>query len=204
MAPDDKFDILGTTTLILERSLIKSDQNIFAPWAWFARAWVKWHTLAVLLAELCAPYEGELADRAWSAAQQVFNQYSELVSQPDAGMLLKPVAKLFRRVQQLRGGSAIPPRAAQQLGKPDISVSEPLVGGLHFAVNGISHANVADDGVKFPAIQIEGLYLKETDPWYNWETFLNEMNGPDHFDSADSMSWYANWPRLPYSEVSRY
>ena len=181
--PSDDFNILERTTEILQRGLQKTNDSTFAPWAWFTKAWVKWHTLAVLLAELCVPRSGDLAERAFLVAQATYSQYSELVSQPDAGMLWKPVAKLYRRVQQVRGRVPSQPSTTQ----PSQKYNAPNVENP-FRQNG-SASNGLDstiDGVGGQTERMEGVGPDGNDSWLSWNLFLNGVNEPDFFSSSYS------------------
>ena len=177
----DDFDILKTTTEVLERSLQNSDEPTFAPWAWFARAWVKWHALAVCLAELCTPRRDELADRAYAAAKHAFDHYAGLVSRPDAGMLWKPVVKLYRRVQRLRGDADRQCTVHQTL-KDDLSLLDDLASPLAKNVNGT--VDWIYDGANFEYEQLNEFHFDENDPWLTWNLFLEDANGVDLFSGG--------------------
>jgi hypothetical protein len=98
----DDFDILGRTTEILELNLTKPVNTTFAPWAWFAKPWVRWYILAVLLAELCTPREGDLTEKAYRVAKENFARYGELIADTDLRTLWKPLVKLMRHVDRVR------------------------------------------------------------------------------------------------------
>ena len=178
----DDFDILKTTTEVLERSLQKSNESTFAPWAWFARAWVKWHALAVCLAELCTPRRDELADRAYAAAKHAFDHYASLVSRPDSGMLWKPVAKLYRRVQRLRGDAYRKSIILHQSPRHDLSpldvLANPFTGNVNSTVDWI------DDCAGLQNDQLNEFHLDENDPWLTWNLFLEDANEVDLFDDG--------------------
>ncbi|EME43831.1 C6 zinc finger domain-containing protein [Dothistroma septosporum NZE10] len=106
-SPTERFDLLATATEVLERSQSKRSWIAFAQWAWFS--WVKWYALAVVLAELCYTH-GELADRAWRVAQASYDNYAKVVADTKSGLLWKPIMRLMRKVQQVRGEQ----RLAQQ------------------------------------------------------------------------------------------
>jgi hypothetical protein len=98
----DDYDILARTTEILELNLTKPVNTTFAPWAWFAKPWVRWYILAVLLTELCIPREGELAERAYKIAKESLARYGELIADTDLRTVWKPLIKLMRYVDQVR------------------------------------------------------------------------------------------------------
>lgn len=66
---------------------------------------VKWYALAVVLAELCTA-QGPLADRAWQVAQIIYDDYAKVVADTKKGLLWKPIAKLMRRVRDVRESHA--------------------------------------------------------------------------------------------------
>jgi hypothetical protein len=95
----DNNEILIMATEVLERSQLKRSWFQFAQWAWFK--WVKWFALAVVLAELCTA-RGSSADRAWTVAQQSFDDYATIVADSKSGLLWKPIAKLMQRARSIR------------------------------------------------------------------------------------------------------
>ena len=101
---NDEFGILENATRALEAEL-GAKATDFAPWAW--KSWVQWYSLAIVLAELCSQPHGEKQDYAYEVAVQVFDRYSMLIADDDHGALWRPIAKLMRRVQQLRGQSLV-------------------------------------------------------------------------------------------------
>jgi hypothetical protein len=95
----DDFDVLEHSTKVLQQDLVIKSAE-FAPWAW--KSWVKWHALAIVLVELCSQRFGRNHDAAYRIAVQSFDRYSSLIADNETGMLWKPIAKLMRRLQQLR------------------------------------------------------------------------------------------------------
>jgi hypothetical protein len=105
----DDFNVLEHATIVLQHdSIIKSAE--FAPWAW--KSWVKWYALAIVLVELYSQSPGEKYDAAYSIAVQSFSRYSRLIADSDTGLLWKPIVKLMRRLQQLRGFNGISEQAS--------------------------------------------------------------------------------------------
>lgn len=98
----DEFDILARTREILELNLTKPVNTTFAPWAWFAKPWVRWYILAVLLAELSTPREGDLAEKAYKIAKESFARYGELIADTDLRTVWKPLVKLMHHVDRVR------------------------------------------------------------------------------------------------------
>ncbi len=97
--PADGFNVLEVATEVIERSLFKFTDPGLAPWSWFA--WVKWHVLAVVLAELCGNGSGELIDRAWRVAEEAFPKFAELTIDD---VIWRSVEKLMRKARSTRDG----------------------------------------------------------------------------------------------------
>lgn len=102
--PWDDFDLMKVITSLLEKSLQRQADNVYTDWAWFT--YPKWYVLAILLVELCSCRTTvEFSNRAYSIAQSSFEQYAPLASDTDSGMFWRPITKLMRRVQKLRGNA---------------------------------------------------------------------------------------------------
>lgn len=97
---ESNINVLVTATEVLERTQEKRSFHEFQQWAWYS--WVKWYALAIVLAELCT-VKGSQADRAWRAAKLAFEDYKSIVADTRSGLLWKPIAKLMRRVREVRG-----------------------------------------------------------------------------------------------------
>lgn len=108
--PNQIIDILTTATEVLESSLLKRASTEFMKWAWFS--WVKWYALAIVLAELLCTASGPLADRAWKAAQQCYENYAKFVADTKSGLLWEPIAKLMRKVKIMRQEQIAEPQKA--------------------------------------------------------------------------------------------
>ncbi|KAK5059874.1 hypothetical protein LTR84_009757 [Exophiala bonariae] len=126
--PWDDYNIMSASTEILERSLNKQADVKFASWAWFA--WVKWYALAVLLAELYSSGTGATTEHSYLVARETFAQYAPVVADSESGMLWKPIVKLMRQVERLRGtgstvnGNAHQPRSSGHSAGGDIKAGE--------------------------------------------------------------------------------
>jgi hypothetical protein len=97
--PADNFDILKHATYVLHQDTKKKSPE-FSPWAW--KSWVQWHALAIVLAELCCRNPTEDHEWSYSVALESFHRYSRLIADSEKGMLWRPIARLMRRLQQLR------------------------------------------------------------------------------------------------------
>lgn len=218
--PWDDYDVMKSTTWILERSLFKQANSEFNPWAWFT--WVKWYALAVLLAELCGPIKGPEADLSYVVAQKIFIEYAQVVADSQSGMLWRPIVKLMRRVQKLRGSTV--DGMSNLLASPASGMEQPTtrseIDDNNFANLNINQQPVPHD----PAITLDSYNLdpnlirnsdnpyrlvnNESDQalgmdtfpgeelsWAHWDNFLEDMNNPASFDWA--MDWQTNIPLQP-------
>lgn len=202
--PWDKFDVMKASKEILEYSLNRRATTDFQPWTWFA--WVQWYALAVLLAELCSASWDSDAEHAYVVAQKTFEDFIPVVADSEIGMLWRPIVKLMRRVQQLRGNkysalqnsgignvhSSSDENATQsgqealREGNNDFQASgkpvEPLLPQhLNFTPVNATMASSVQSGLighnESHQMQFDEL------SWINWDAFLNEMN------IASGMDW---------------
>lgn len=103
--PWDSFDIMLAAIEVLELHIEPPSQELI-PWAW--KNWVQWHALAVLLAEMSTRPFDTHAERAFQIASGAFHHYARIVADSQSGMLWKPIARLMRRVQDMRQGIGVP------------------------------------------------------------------------------------------------
>ncbi|KAH7308808.1 hypothetical protein BKA65DRAFT_559678 [Rhexocercosporidium sp. MPI-PUGE-AT-0058] len=216
--PWDDYDVMKSTTFILERSLYKQANPVFNRWAWFN--WVKWYALAVLLAELCGPVKGPETDHSYVVAQQTFIEYAQVVADSESGMLWRPIVKLMRRVQRLRGGSTVE-GMSNLLSSPASTSQKATQGGVGkengtFADLTINQSPaLADSGNSFDPYFLEGTLGKPADDdvyglmgletsqplgmdpipgyghsWANWDSFLEDMN------NSASTDWGMDWQNV--------
>ena len=219
--PWDDYDVMKSTTWILERSLFKQANSEFTPWAWFT--WVKWYALAVLLAELCGPIKGPEADRSYVVAQKIFIEYAQVVADSQSGMLWRPIVKLMRRVQKLRGSTV--DGMSNLLASPASGMEQPTTNRSGINHNSFANLNINQQPIpQGPAIALDpytpiptmiqssdityDLVNNERDQalgvdffpsddlsWAHWDNFLEDMNNPASFDWA--MDWQNNVPLQP-------
>lgn len=102
----DDFDIMDMAAKVLADHLRVESEGL-SPWAW--EQWVPWYALAVVLAELCNRPNAPASDSAYLLAERTYQRYSRPITDPDSGMLWKPIAKLLRRVQRLRSSQQLGP-----------------------------------------------------------------------------------------------
>ncbi|KAH7409655.1 hypothetical protein BKA64DRAFT_404214 [Cadophora sp. MPI-SDFR-AT-0126] len=214
--PWDDYNVMKSTTWILERSLFKQENSEFNPWAWFT--WVKWYALAVLLAELCGPIKGLEADHANVVAQRIFVEYAQVVADSQSGMLWRPIVKLMRRVQKLRGStveSLSSLLSSSSPGSQQPVMSESAIDHSTFAGLNINQSYLTQDTelrpdpsfgdpnmitsghttyglTNFESGQAFGTDLVPDDglSWAHWDSFLEDMDNSTNFDWA--MDWQNN------------
>lgn len=197
--PWDEFDVMKATTHVLHISLEKQVLDEFLPWKWYY--WVKWYALAVLLAELCKPFQGPDVEHSLAIAEMSFKKYAHLISDSEGGMLWKPIAKLMHRVQRLRqnreppakpqspyradatsgdlglGTLQIPDRGFD-FGMPDAGMFMPMnppIGGwnsFNMPQNGIGGLNDIWEGSSGSTVAFDDHIC-----WMQWDNFMRDMNG---------------------------
>ena len=186
----DDFDVLEMASTVLERHLEMRIQE-FAPWAW--KSWVKWHALAVLLAELCSRRPGIDTERHYLIACKSFNSYAHVIADSEWGMLWKPIAKLMRRVHRIRGASATPdltfsPGLPAPSNRSDYLSEFPM---KPTTMSGIVYQNPTapihgtfENLALYPDLDSRNTFVDEEDqmmntwdnPELNWNVFLDDAN----------------------------
>lgn len=167
----DDFDVLEHATRVLENELkIKSAE--FAPWAW--KSWVQWHALAIVLAELCSQPTGERSDTIYSIAVQSFNRYASLIADTETGMLWKPIAKLMRRLEQLRNACRVSEPVSNAATMIDVNESMGFASLDPWVINYGLDSNTGAENLFIPEDhQITATY---GDPQLNWSIFIDDLN----------------------------
>ncbi|XMA08950.1 hypothetical protein WAI453_001741 [Rhynchosporium graminicola] len=209
--PWDDFDVMKSATHILERALLKHASSTFNTWAWFS--WVKWYVLAVLLAELCGPVKGSAADDAYVVAQKTFVRYARVVADSESGMLWRPIVKLMRRVQELRGGTMegmSNPVPSPASASKEVASDNPEFVPRQFADLDINQQPLLQNvGIPFDqsfqnsntmsylvsgAQALESCANVQLDtlpdynvPWTNWDNFLEDV------DNTSNVDWSMDW-----------
>lgn len=213
--PWDDFNIMQATTDILQRSLNKRARGDFAPWQWFA--WVKWYVLAVLLVELLRPGQGAEIEHSYLVAQSTFTSYSQTVADSESGMLWRPIVKLMRRVDRLRGKGIVsmpgpppsppPPQAVDMTAFDHTSFDQTSLTKLDLSSAYeaaippgpvLLDQNMADrNTVVYPMPSVAGSQQTETGDlfsndlsWISWDTFLDDINNSSNLDWG--VDWHMN------------
>jgi len=170
--PPGAVNILLLATEALERKhMIKISTT--APWHWLFTGYVDWHSLATLLAELCAPQDDrQLVARAWQAADIAFAAVEERVAEGTSGMLWKPLKKLMRLARRRRaldepggdlplGQSWLPESFANVSMQPSSGS-----GGLDTLMNVADTSLPTDFGFGLDPLD---------DSWMNWQGFVDDL-----------------------------
>lgn len=155
--PWDDFDVMKATTHVLHMSLEKQVIDEFLPWKWYY--WVKWYALAVLLAELCKPFQGPEVEHSLEVAEMSFKKYAHLISGSEGGMLWKPITKLMHRVQRLRRNGG-PPAKPQSPYRADATSGDLGLGALQSP----------DRGYDFGMPEL-GMFMPISPPTGGWNSF---------------------------------
>lgn len=190
----DDFDVLKTGTAVLEVSLHKRSSE-FALWKWFS--WLKWHALAVVLAELCVPRNDELANKAFLVAQQSYADYAGGIADSSCGMLWKPIMRLMNRVQRVRG-DVIKKDVLQEYGSTtgwDYSTAP----SKDFASLEIvdTHTQQINGGESLQNNDFDMHFYNNdcndyTTSWNEWDTFIQDVNTTEmYYPDLNISSYYA-------------
>ena len=95
--------------------------------AWHFKAYVPWHAVAVVLAELITQPEGALADRAWEIIESRFQDWNSRVADVKEEMLWGLIKDLLKRARAARQQSQQVSRPTE-LSSSDLYPSQPSVG----------------------------------------------------------------------------
>ncbi|KAL9115778.1 MAG: hypothetical protein Q9227_000146 [Pyrenula ochraceoflavens] len=95
-------DVLQLATDILRYHRDAMCNLAFAHLRWITKAWVQWHALAVVLAELCVQTSGPMIEAAWAIAESYYDETTEYVSKPNIGRLWLSIKRLMKRARTVR------------------------------------------------------------------------------------------------------
>jgi hypothetical protein len=171
--PWDDFDILDAGCKVLEQHMQPMPPEL-QRWAW--KNWVQWHALAVVLAELTIRPVGPLPDRAYAIATESFAYYAKVVADSESGMLWRPIARLFRRVQKIRQHVC----TESQVGRIDTLSADH---GQDMDMFDFTHCDLDNHDFEVFAnhditVQNQGDnigYEDEGEPWLAWNSFLQDI-----------------------------
>ena len=176
--PDDQFDVLSVAVQVMEQTLWLANDSALAPWVWFSQTSLRWHVLAIILAELCTRRQDTHADRAYKIAKQGFAYYASLMAETDLAPVWATLEKLMARVQHIRSTSATStPSLTHDV--PDATNSASQSSAQVSADTNIPQT--MDSGPGYEALQPDDPSL---DPmldfgddalWLNWDSFLEGM-----------------------------
>ncbi|KAI9805908.1 MAG: hypothetical protein M1825_000522 [Sarcosagium campestre] len=204
--------LLHLAAEVVEKAHRIYNDPALAPYRWQSSAWVMWHAMAVMLAELCIQTEGATVERAWDIVDVVFDEMARNIADTENGRLWRPIKKLKNRASEVRRKSqsalltttiapAIVPRTMAESSLPTINglldttdpqhiltAQEPLIldpAGLKYDASNIveSVEGWNLDGLTTNPVPIDW------DPWLN----TNDVAGLPSYDNAiDQMAW-TNW-----------
>lgn len=169
VVPDSEdFDLIGTACRALQSGLFKQTHAEFEPFKWFA--WPKWYILAVLLVELLDFQPTPSYEWAYEVAAQSYSQHAQSASEATSSTLWKPLARLMRRVDELRS----------------------IAGPCQSHDNDLEHADGSfqvrhrDKGHQSASISMSLMGAALPDPtvddpanevaWLRWYSFLDQLN----------------------------
>lgn len=94
--------LLNITGAALESFEVAVMNPICEQFRWFGVMNNQWHTLAVMVAELCVCPLGPAADRSWSMLEPMMLRSRSNIAEGEAGMLWRPLEKMVRRAREVR------------------------------------------------------------------------------------------------------
>ena len=94
--------ILYLSVEVMEKAIQVPLDGSNRPFSWISTIWVQWHSLAVMIAELCVQTKGPTVERAWAIANIVFEETGKHVADSDKGKLWRPIKKLMNKAQAVR------------------------------------------------------------------------------------------------------
>lgn len=98
---DREASMLLAIELLESTEYVRNDPRS-APFRWFLRAYVQWHPLAVVLAELCVEPRGPHVERAWTAADFVMTRLGDRIAHNQQGSLWRPLKKMYAKAQAVK------------------------------------------------------------------------------------------------------
>lgn len=181
----------------MEYSHLLDTAHAAAPWRWFFKTYVQWHSLAAALAELCVQNKGPLVERTWRIIDIVFDEWAARVADSKHGMLWRPIKKLMNKAQAKRkeASSNIVPQMPQQQ-QPLPQFESPLnqsdwgdpmpTWALQYCIPDTSQAIVTDHSPPVdqapPSDVLASLNVNEsmdTINWAEWDEFMQDFEMPD-------------------------
>ena len=97
--------ILGLTTSNLEKTEKMMHLPSFQDFLWFGKQYTQWHTIAVMVAELCIHTRGPMVERAWAVLDRTLEFFKQIIADSEQGMLWRPIEKLLKRAREKRAGA---------------------------------------------------------------------------------------------------
>lgn len=167
-------------------------KEVCEPWTWLFHAYVDWHPLAILLAELCSPQtDALLVQRAWRQADYAFENVASKIAEGTQGTLWKPLRNLMRMAQQRRAldQALLPPVSGQEWISPTAATTMPMsqpastmpmgsMSGLDTMSSGLDPSLPTDFG--FGSLPLD-------DSWMNWQGFVDDMTQNSYTGWTPSM-----------------
>ena len=94
--------LLNITCAAMESFEAALSNPVCARFRWFGVTSNQWHTLAVMVAELCVCPLGQAADRAWAMLEPMILRSRANIAEGPSGMLWRPLEKMVKRAREVR------------------------------------------------------------------------------------------------------
>ena len=197
--------LLNVAGAALESSEVALANPICEKYRWFGLTNDQWHTLAVMVAELCVCPLGPTADKAWTMLEPMLLRSRSNIAEGEAGMLWRPLEKMVKRAREVRKNAlAMNPQNEEgwQHQPPRIHTSQSSeASGLSVAefraltVNTAVGANAAGDmsSRAFNFVQPPGPQTPVDWTSWSWPNDYEGMVGVQEAPDEMSGTGMANW-----------
>ncbi|OKL59524.1 hypothetical protein UA08_05418 [Talaromyces atroroseus] len=101
LSPEDRNRILLTSIEVIEFTHLLVTSESTTRWSWLFGAYIQWHPIAFVLAELCVRPRCPGVDRAWLAVDSVFDTWRQRSAAKKAS-LWRPLTKLYKKAKAFR------------------------------------------------------------------------------------------------------
>ncbi|KAI5926670.1 fungal-specific transcription factor domain-containing protein [Camillea tinctor] len=94
--------IFSTAVEILELSSIVLSHPDFAKWSWHSRTYIQWHSVVLVLYEICLRPPSPECDRAWEYVNILHNAETGSNYKDRKGSLWRPIERLLAKARHVR------------------------------------------------------------------------------------------------------
>ncbi|KAI1635004.1 fungal-specific transcription factor domain-containing protein [Biscogniauxia mediterranea] len=94
--------IFSTAVEILELTSIIHSHRDFSKWCWHSRTYIQWHSVALVLYEICLRPPSPECDRAWEYINIINNSDLAINRKEKKGPLWRPIERLMAKARHVR------------------------------------------------------------------------------------------------------